>query len=86
MLSLESERLLLRPFRADDFEALLAMQFMLKATSEIIGDGSLFLLSAEHRQGEIGFVFHLTTTVAATQPRRRGCYCSSRSKNSACTA
>jgi RimJ/RimL family protein N-acetyltransferase len=100
MLSLESERLLLRPFHPDDFEALLAMQsrpdvarwlyweprsaaevraalekkiegsslrndgdslsfaVVLKATSEVIGDGSFFLLSAEHRQGGIGFVFH----------------------------
>jgi RimJ/RimL family protein N-acetyltransferase len=100
MLSLESERLLLRPFSADDFEALFAIQsradvarwlyweprdaaevrtglqrrikgssfrkdsdslsfaVVLKATSEVIGEGSLFLLSAEHRQAEIGFVFH----------------------------
>lgn len=29
-----------------------------KASSEVIGDGTLFLLSAEHRQGEIGFVFN----------------------------
>jgi RimJ/RimL family protein N-acetyltransferase len=31
---------------------------MLKETSQLIGYGGLFLLSAEHRQGEIGFVFH----------------------------
>ena len=31
---------------------------MLKATSAVIGDATLFLLSAEHRQGEIGFLFH----------------------------
>jgi RimJ/RimL family protein N-acetyltransferase len=31
---------------------------ILKGTSELIGYGGLFLLSAEHRQGEIGFVFH----------------------------
>jgi RimJ/RimL family protein N-acetyltransferase len=97
---LESDRLLLRPFTADDFEALFAIQsradvarwlywgprgedevranldemvastvlgrdgdrisfaVMLKETSELIGYGGLFLLSAEHRQGEIGFVFH----------------------------
>jgi RimJ/RimL family protein N-acetyltransferase len=97
---LESERLLLRPFAADDFDALLAMQsradvarwlyweprdeeevraalahridatsferdgdslsfaVVLKDTSELIGDGGLFLRSAEHRQGELGFVFH----------------------------
>jgi RimJ/RimL family protein N-acetyltransferase len=24
----------------------------------MIGEGSLFLLSAQHRQGEIGFIFH----------------------------
>jgi RimJ/RimL family protein N-acetyltransferase len=91
---------LLRPFVADDFEALLAINsrlevarhlywepmneddvraalarktgqtairaergnlslaVVLKATSELIGDCTLFLLSSEHRQGEIGFVFH----------------------------
>ena len=100
MLPLESERLLLRPFTADDFDALFAIQsrsdvarwlyweprnehevraslekkiasstlvndndslsfaVVLKSSSEVIGDGSLFLLSAEHRQGEIGFIFH----------------------------
>jgi RimJ/RimL family protein N-acetyltransferase len=100
MLPLESERLILRPFNADDFDALFAIQsrsdvsrwlywgprnedevratlerkmasstlvndddslsfaVVLKSSSEVIGDGSLFLLSAEHRQGEIGFIFH----------------------------
>jgi len=100
LLTLESERLLLRPFTADDFESLFAIQsrpdvarwlywesrdegevrtalekkiegsrlvddgdslslaVVLKSSSEMIGDGTLFLLSAEHRQGEIGFVFH----------------------------
>jgi RimJ/RimL family protein N-acetyltransferase len=100
MVPLESERLLLRPFTADDFDALFAIQsrsdvarwlywgpqnehevraslekkiasstlvndddrlsfaVVLKSSSEVIGDGSLFLLSAEHRQGEIGFIFH----------------------------
>ena len=97
---LETERLLLRPFTADDFEALLAIQsradvarwlyweprgadevrahldsriaatalrddgdrvclaVVLKTSSEVIGDVSLFLHSAEHRQGEIGFIVH----------------------------
>jgi RimJ/RimL family protein N-acetyltransferase len=36
----------------------LSFAVVLKASSEVIGDGSLFLLSAKHRQGEIGFVFH----------------------------
>jgi RimJ/RimL family protein N-acetyltransferase len=100
MLPLESERLFLRPFTADDFGALFAIQsrsdvarwlywgprnedevrasletkiasstlvndndslslaVVLKSSSEVIGEGSLFLLSAEHRQGEIGFIFH----------------------------
>ena len=100
MFVLEGERLLLRPFTADDFDALFAIQsrpdvtrwlyweardedevraalerkiagstlandgdslslaVVLKASSEVIGDGSLFLLSAEHRQGEIGFIIH----------------------------
>jgi len=100
VLPLESERLLLRPFTADDFDALFAIQsrsdvarwlyweprnedearaslekkiasstlvndddslsfaVVLTSSSEVIGDGSLFLLSAEHRQGEIGFIFH----------------------------
>jgi RimJ/RimL family protein N-acetyltransferase len=100
MIRLESERLLLRPFVADDFDALFAMQsradvvrwlyweprdeeqvraalaertatqslrhdgdvvnlaVVLKESSEVIGDGVLILSSAEHRQGEIGFVFH----------------------------
>src|SRR5918995_4503833 len=100
MLPLESERLFLRPFTADDFDALFAIHsrsdvarwlywgprnedevratlekkiasstlvndddflsfaVVLKSSSEVIGDGSLFLLSAEHRQGEIGFIFH----------------------------
>jgi RimJ/RimL family protein N-acetyltransferase len=99
-IQLESDRLLLRPFRADDLAALYAIQsradvvrwlywearsedeartvlekkieastlradgdalsyaVVLKATSEVIGDVSLTLRSAEHRQGEIGFVFH----------------------------
>ena len=100
MLKLETERLLLRPFTSEDFDALFAIQsrsdvsrwlywgprsedqvrvsleqkiasstlandddflsfaVVLKSSSEVIGDGSLFLVSAEHRQGEIGFVFH----------------------------
>ena len=100
MFPLETERLLLRPFTADDFEALRAIQsrpdvarwlyweprddaevraslkkkvegstlagdgdsislaVVLKTSHEVIGDGVLFLLSAVHRQGEIGFVFH----------------------------
>ena len=100
MFVFEGERLLLRPFTADDFDALFAIQsrpdvtrwlyweardedevraalerkiagstlandgdslslaVVLKASSEVIGDGSLFLLSAEHRQGEIGFIIH----------------------------
>jgi RimJ/RimL family protein N-acetyltransferase len=100
MLPLESERLFLRPFTADDFDPLFAIQsrsdvarwlywgprtedevraslekkiassmlvndgdslsfaVVLKSSSEVIGDGSLVLLSAEHRQGEIGFIFH----------------------------
>ena len=95
-----SERLLLRPFVAGDFEALLSIHsrdevarwlyweprdedevraalqrkiesttlredgdtlsfaVVLEATSEVIGDASIFLLSARHRQGEIGFLFH----------------------------
>jgi len=99
-VSLESARLLLRPFRHDDFESLFAMHsrpevarylyweprsedevrealarkigrprfecdgdglgfaVVLKSSSELIGDCSLFLASAEHRQGEIGFLFH----------------------------
>jgi RimJ/RimL family protein N-acetyltransferase len=36
----------------------LSFAVVLKSSSEVIGDGSLFLLSAEHRQGEIGFIFH----------------------------
>jgi RimJ/RimL family protein N-acetyltransferase len=97
---LETERLLLRPFTAGDFDALFAIQsrsdvtrwlywgpqgedevraalerriasstlandgdalsfaVVLKASSKVVGDGSLFLLSAAHRHGEIGFVFH----------------------------
>jgi RimJ/RimL family protein N-acetyltransferase len=100
MIVLESDRLRLRAFTADDFEALLAIQsrpdvarwlyweprsedevraalekkiessalsrdgdslsfaVVLKATSAVIGDVSLVLVSAQHRQGEIGFVFH----------------------------
>jgi len=98
--TLESERLLLRPFTTDDFESLFAIQsrpdvarwlyweardegevraalqrkiegsrladdgdslslaVVLKASSEVIGDCTLFLLSAVHRQGEIGFIIH----------------------------
>lgn len=100
MLPLESERLLLRPFTAEDFDALFAIQsrsdvarwlyweprdehqvraslekritgstlvndddllsfaVVLKSSSEVIGEGTLFLVSAEHRQGEIGFIVH----------------------------
>jgi RimJ/RimL family protein N-acetyltransferase len=97
---LETERLLLRPFVAEDFEALLAIHsqaevarylysepmsedevhaslerkigqtairaerenlslaVVLKETSELIGDCTLFYLSRRHQQGEIGYVFH----------------------------
>jgi RimJ/RimL family protein N-acetyltransferase len=97
---LETDRLFLRPFVAEDFEALLAIHsqaevvrylywepmsesdvraalerkigqtairaerenlslgVVLKATSELIGDCTLFYLSSLHRQGEIGFAFH----------------------------
>jgi RimJ/RimL family protein N-acetyltransferase len=36
----------------------LSLAVVLRATSEVIGDATLFLLSVEHRQGEIGFLFH----------------------------
>jgi RimJ/RimL family protein N-acetyltransferase len=36
----------------------LSLAVVLKTTSEVVGDATLFLLSAEHRQGEIGFLFH----------------------------
>jgi RimJ/RimL family protein N-acetyltransferase len=97
---LETERLLLRPFGPDDFDALLAIHsrpdvarwllweprnrdevrstlarkqtettlardgdtislaVVLKGSSELIGDVILHLLSAEHRQAEIGFIIH----------------------------
>jgi RimJ/RimL family protein N-acetyltransferase len=97
---LRTERLLLRPFAATDFDALLAIQSRadvarylywdprtaaevrealdlktrctaivaegdklslaaeLRSTGELIGDCNLHWVSAEHRQGEIGFVFH----------------------------
>jgi len=97
---LETERLLLRAFTPEDFDAVFAMQSRpdvarylyweprtepevrtslgmkvesrairadgdtlsvaaaLRSTGELIGDCNLTLLSAEHGQGEIGFVFH----------------------------
>jgi RimJ/RimL family protein N-acetyltransferase len=97
---IETERLLLRPFERDDFEALLAIRSrpdvvrylygdpsdaeevrrsladrvnrrwleaegeilflaaILRRSEELIGDVSLRWLSREHRQGEVGFVFH----------------------------
>jgi RimJ/RimL family protein N-acetyltransferase len=97
---LETDRLLLRQFVAEDFEPLrainahlevarylywapmtedevraalerkmgqtairaerenLSLAVVLKATSELIGDCTLFYLSSRHRQGEIGFAFH----------------------------
>ena len=100
VFTLETERLLLRPFAEADFESLLAMQsradvarflyweardaeavraalaiklerspmsidggllsfaVVLKDSGELIGDCSMSTVSAEHRQGEIGFVFH----------------------------
>jgi RimJ/RimL family protein N-acetyltransferase len=100
MRTLESERLLLRPFAPDDFDALFAMHshpevtrwlpwgprdrdevravlekklhgstldedgdalsfaVVLKPSKEVIGDGSLWLVSAEHRLGEVGYLFH----------------------------
>jgi RimJ/RimL family protein N-acetyltransferase len=100
MHTLESDRLLLRPFQADDLAPLLAMQsrldvvrwlyheprgeadvrdllakkiastafrdgggsidfaVVLKETGEVVGDVDLYLTSAPHKQGEIGFVFH----------------------------
>jgi RimJ/RimL family protein N-acetyltransferase len=96
----QTDRLLLRPFAATDFEALLAIQSrddvtrhlywdprtaaevrevletkvrstaivaegdnlslaaVLRESGELIGDCSLRWLSAEHRQAEIGFIFH----------------------------
>ena len=96
----ETDRLLLRPFAANDFDALLAIQSradvarylywdprnaaevretldakvrataivaegdnlslaaVLREGGEMIGDCSLRWASAEHRQAEIGFVFH----------------------------
>jgi RimJ/RimL family protein N-acetyltransferase len=98
--SREGDRLLLRPFKATDFDALLAIQSRsdvarwlywgprnadevraelekkmrglrlehdgdglslaveLKTSGEVIGYGSLILVSAEHRQGELGYVIH----------------------------
>ncbi|SDY01166.1 Protein N-acetyltransferase, RimJ/RimL family [Amycolatopsis xylanica] len=95
-----TERLILRPFRSDDLDALnafqsrsdvarylywgprsraesaaalakrihsstlqkegqfLAIAVELASTGQLIGDLNLEYLSAEHRQGEIGFVFH----------------------------
>jgi RimJ/RimL family protein N-acetyltransferase len=100
MLQRETERLLLRPFTPDDFDALFAIQsradvtrwlyweprtedevraslqarikrtellddgdglnlaVVLKATSQVIGDGNIFVVSVQHKQAEIGFVFH----------------------------
>jgi RimJ/RimL family protein N-acetyltransferase len=98
--TLETDRLLLRPFTPDDFEALFAMQsnpevtrwlpwgprdrsevrtalekklqasalreegdgvsfaVVLKSSGEVIGDGSLWLVSTEHRLAEVGYLFH----------------------------
>jgi RimJ/RimL family protein N-acetyltransferase len=36
----------------------LSFAVVFKESGELIGDASLFLLSKEHRQGEIGFIFH----------------------------
>jgi RimJ/RimL family protein N-acetyltransferase len=36
----------------------LSLAVALKTSSELIGDCTLFFLSSEHRQGEIGFLFH----------------------------
>jgi RimJ/RimL family protein N-acetyltransferase len=97
---LQTERLLLRPFAATDFDALrtihsnadvarylywdprtaaevrevldrkvrstaivaegdnLSLAAVLRETGELIGDCSLHWVSAEHRQAEIGFIFH----------------------------
>jgi RimJ/RimL family protein N-acetyltransferase len=98
--AMTTERLLLRPFTADDFESLLAIQsradvarwlyweargpdevrrslqnkvrgmtlnddgdsvslaVVLKDSGELVGDCTLFLVSREHRQGEIGYILH----------------------------
>lgn len=37
---------------------LLSFAVVLKESAELIGEATLFLLSAQHRQGEIGFIFH----------------------------
>jgi RimJ/RimL family protein N-acetyltransferase len=100
MRTLETDRLLLRPFREDDLEPMLAMQsradvvrwlyfdtrdedqvrellrrkiastefvdgtgsidfaVVRKDTGQVVGDVNLALVSDEHRQGEIGYVFH----------------------------
>jgi RimJ/RimL family protein N-acetyltransferase len=99
-VELETERLLLRPFRPSDLPALFAIQsrpdvarhlywearseeqvrgaleqkmamldlhedgdalsfaVILRDSGELVGDCMLSLTSREHRQGEIGFVFH----------------------------
>jgi RimJ/RimL family protein N-acetyltransferase len=36
----------------------LSLAVVLKATTELVGDSNLTWLSDEHRQGEIGFIFH----------------------------
>jgi RimJ/RimL family protein N-acetyltransferase len=97
---IETERLLIRPYRESDYDALLKMQSRedvtryllygpkspaevreslalrmalqpldtdgqavtlaveLRATGQHLGDITLFMVSTEHRKGEIGFVFH----------------------------
>jgi RimJ/RimL family protein N-acetyltransferase len=42
---------------AEDGDSL-SLAVELKASGEMIGDALLVLVSAEHRQGEIGYVFH----------------------------
>jgi RimJ/RimL family protein N-acetyltransferase len=37
---------------------LLSFAIVLKQSGELIGEATLFLLSAQHRQGEVGFIIH----------------------------
>jgi len=46
------------PFRLETDGDGVSFAVVLKSTSEVIGDCSVSLLSAEQRQGEIGFIFH----------------------------
>ena len=63
----------------------LTLAVILRETGQHVGEVTLFVQNAEHRGGEIGFVFHRSSTGAGTPRRPRSRSCGSASRSSGCT-